>query len=189
MKGTQIILLILGFTAISSHAASFDCRQATSKIDVTICNSSEMSQLDEKLAKIFSEMKSNYPNYIAENFVLSQGEWTKFRNNSCNTAEISCISYHYEDRIKMLQGDWWGDISGIALNGDDPVIKITKDLAIFADSTGKSYRPYFVYPNTKVSILRQLMNQPFQLGSHPYNTYEHAFELEKEGSTRKVVSC
>lgn len=87
-------LSLLNFT----HAASFDCAKATTKIENLICSNAELSKLDEDLNSAYQ--KSLLRNDVKQNAITSQKQWLKNERNVCQSVE--CIKLAYETRIKEL---------------------------------------------------------------------------------------
>lgn len=80
----------------SANSASFDCSQASRKIEVIICSDSRISELDEMLGYIYTEALKRDVSVRA-----SQREWIKGRN-ACDD-DRSCIIDAYEKRIQEVQ--------------------------------------------------------------------------------------
>jgi uncharacterized protein len=78
-----------------SFAASFDCNQAKTPVEKTICNNEKISQLDEELAVIFKEAVKREAQTIKE----QQRNWIKVRN-SCKGE--NCVHEAYKNRISEL---------------------------------------------------------------------------------------
>uniref|UniRef100_UPI00387E9933 lysozyme inhibitor LprI family protein n=1 Tax=Psychrobacter sp. GW64-MNA-CIBAN-0177 TaxID=3140449 RepID=UPI00387E9933 len=64
-KLTSIILSTLGTALLFTHAhsASFDCEKAATWVEKTICESSELSNLDEAMANKYKQELANNSGY------------------------------------------------------------------------------------------------------------------------------
>lgn len=189
MKKCLVIVALLEMFFQNVSAASFDCNKASTNIEKAICQNSELNSLDEKLASLYKSIKSKYPTYIAENLTFHQKAWLKKRNTDCKDANIDCLGVAYKYWIGILEDTATADTSGLDFSSDDKVIKIVKGLAIFTDPKGNSYISWLLYPNTKVSLLKQLMSYPFSIGFAPYNTHEHPISFKQGEALKKVDSC
>lgn len=88
------LFLICGSLA---NAASFDCKKASTTIESIVCSKAELSSLDEKLGKLYSEIKSKNSEIQSE-----QKEWLVNVRGKCDTAV--CLSSVYNNRISQLEG-------------------------------------------------------------------------------------
>ncbi len=75
------ILKLFLFLAISgtSHAASFDCREAKTDIEKTICMDSKLSDYDEKVSKLYFKLYGSMPPTIQKDFKNDQRRWLNLR--------------------------------------------------------------------------------------------------------------
>lgn len=64
-KSALAIMSILGTALLSTaaHSASFDCSKAATWVEKTICESSEISKLDEAMAKKYKQNLANTSDY------------------------------------------------------------------------------------------------------------------------------
>lgn len=104
--------LLLGPT---SFAASFDCASAavTRAADKFICANPAISSLDEQLAKVFNQTKSQLSEPAAQSFVAGQKSWLAYWPRLCSVdgkgrqfdrAEgAQCLSEEYKRRIAELK--------------------------------------------------------------------------------------
>jgi len=96
-----IIVAVLGITGhpIVAHAASFDCKKASTPVEKRICANTQLSNLDSTLDSAYRlVLRSDYPN--KEEVRREQKAWLAERNR-CNTDE--CIQFAYEARITKLE--------------------------------------------------------------------------------------
>jgi uncharacterized protein len=84
--------------AVSAEAASFDCAKATTKVEHIICDTPEISKLDEELAERYKAALQDQTK--AEQIRQSQRQWMKERNNCSDAA---CAKSAYEKRLSALQ--------------------------------------------------------------------------------------
>jgi uncharacterized protein len=82
-----------------THAASFDCGKASTKIETLICGNEELSKLDESLKKAYQ--KSLERNDVRQQAIKSQRQWLKDVRNQCQSAE--CVENAYVTRIKEVE--------------------------------------------------------------------------------------
>jgi len=72
----------------AAHAASFDCNQASTAIEVTVCGVPALSQLDERLAALHPD-------------AAQQRQWVQTVRDQC--ADQECLQSAYEQRIQALE--------------------------------------------------------------------------------------
>lgn len=97
--------LFLSMSVLSS--ASFDCNKATSKIEKAICTNSELSTLDEKLAKRYIDIRNSISNKLQPSLKEEQIDWIKDRNKNCNLLEtkelVGYIKSSIEARLEYFE--------------------------------------------------------------------------------------
>ncbi len=60
MKFNQLIVVIgIILVYIPSEAASFDCTKAKTTLEKTICNDSRLDDADNRLGKVYSQLKKS----------------------------------------------------------------------------------------------------------------------------------
>ena len=89
---------------LTSQAASFDCKKASTEVEQAICADPELSKLDEQLSKIYKQALQKGPKAKMQ---AAQKEWLKERNTRCG-AYAACLQYQYYRRIAQLEGVHWG---------------------------------------------------------------------------------
>ena len=94
--------------------ASFNCSNAVTKIEKTICQDQNLSKLDTRLSNIYKKVLklskqnriSKYEaNSIYHLFKQTQRKWIKQRDKRCSkTPQIKeCLKSYYDSRIKKLE--------------------------------------------------------------------------------------
>ncbi len=95
----KLIIWSILFFSVSSFSASFDCSKAGTPIEIEICNSSELSFLDEALAQAY---RSQIASTSESSLVTSdQRRWIAETRNKCDDTE--CLAAVYKKRIIDLQ--------------------------------------------------------------------------------------
>lgn len=94
----SLFILFISLTAVESYGASFDCSKATYESEKTVCDTPNLSQLDERMAKLFFTVKSksNNPSEITKDQIT----WIKNTRYCINDAK--CLEKLYLDRIETL---------------------------------------------------------------------------------------
>lgn len=96
----KIILLIIFFLCSQVHvlAASFDCAKATRQLDIQICESPVLSELDTEMAMLYEKSRSTsaYPNEMRS----EQRQWLAKRDRCQDSV---CLRQEYEQRIRQLR--------------------------------------------------------------------------------------
>jgi uncharacterized protein len=93
----------------SLFAASFDCSNVNSEMEIRICNDNLISEKDAEMGLLYSNFFiSKYNLGITSDglsyIILSQRKWIKIRDNCLKSDNInSCISEEYSKRILELE--------------------------------------------------------------------------------------
>lgn len=83
--------------AVSTQAASFDCAKASTKVEHIICDTPEISKLDDELRTAYKAAVQDQSK--AESIRRAQKLWMKVRN-VCADAE--CVKRAYEPRLTLM---------------------------------------------------------------------------------------
>ncbi len=91
--------ILLSFTLIApSHAASFDCTKAKSWTEKTICDTRQLSNLDDLLGSSFKKaLATSNSKTTLKN---AQHDWLINERNSCT--DVECLKAAYTSRIAVL---------------------------------------------------------------------------------------
>lgn len=92
------VVVLLVFVAEPLQAASFDCAQASKKIEKTVCSSSELSSLDKELGDAYQSALAQSSN--ANQLKAGQRTWLREVRNQCQTT--ACLVDVYKQRIAAL---------------------------------------------------------------------------------------
>lgn len=96
-KGIGVFIGLL--LPLAAHAASFDCSKASSDVEKMICHNSELSSLDESLAKAYKSARAVLSEAEIVNLKSEQLAWLKSRN-ACT--DIACLKTSIASRIEKL---------------------------------------------------------------------------------------
>jgi len=100
----RIMALVLVGTSV--HAASFDCKKATTAVEKAICSNTELGKLDSKMAKGYKSLLDALPKAEATLLVEEQREWLEQRENAFNSCDRGkpedCLLYEYAVRVAVL---------------------------------------------------------------------------------------
>lgn len=91
--------LLLCFIAAAAHAASFDCKKASTEVEKMICADARLSKLDEELAVTYRDTAGKAAPTEKAALRKEQATWLKSRN-ACK--ENLCIEVMYRTRLAML---------------------------------------------------------------------------------------
>jgi len=98
MKRCPILILLGGLMlSLPSHAATFDCGKAQSKVEKMICADADLSRLDEELAAAYKTALQDKKR--DDSIRQTQMQWVTKRN-SC--ADAACVKRTYEARLQGL---------------------------------------------------------------------------------------
>ena len=99
MKRTPTIFMLAALLSLSvnSQAASFNCAKAKSYSEKEVCDSKQLSKLDEDLDKVFKKVLAATSDKAS--LKTEQADWLKERE-ACG--DKSCITDVYQSRIEEL---------------------------------------------------------------------------------------
>ncbi len=96
-------------TAALAHAASFDCKLAHTPREHTICNSSQLSALDSRLALAYTSLRSQLSPAASATVQSDQRDWLHWLDAVCplhgrgERANIKdCLTSEYNHRLSAL---------------------------------------------------------------------------------------
>ncbi|MBH0005304.1 lysozyme inhibitor LprI family protein [Psychrobacter sp. SWN149] len=96
---------ILGACLLSTYAnaASFDCNKAATWVEKTVCDSPELSKLDETMAKKYKSNLATSSNYedskvFKDRLIANQRTWLTFQRDTCKSEE--CLIREYKEYIE-----------------------------------------------------------------------------------------
>lgn len=96
-----LLLVASAATSAAANAASFPCDRATTPVEKMICGSSELSVLDETLARYYAGAREALGRGQAC-LVADQRSWLRGTRNACKDA--ACLSRTYLQRLAVLDG-------------------------------------------------------------------------------------
>ncbi|QIR13563.1 lysozyme inhibitor LprI family protein [Shewanella aestuarii] len=83
---------------------TFDCAKAQGEVEQLICQSDELSQLDQQLLPLYRQVLSLLDEQDAKVFKAKQRGWIKGRNDCWKANDKNqCIQYEYQIRLTELQ--------------------------------------------------------------------------------------
>ena len=88
--------LLLSFTV---HAASFDCAQASAKVEKIICGDAELSKLDEELSTTYKTCLQDATH--AKAIKESQRIWLREVRTGC--LDATCLKRAYKIQLSLLE--------------------------------------------------------------------------------------
>lgn len=100
-RGAAAALLALAASGVG--AASFDCTQASTRVEKLICADAELSRLDAKLGEAYARARRSTDD--AATLQAAQRAWLAQRNR-CDDSD--CLAERYRQRIAALGGDAGG---------------------------------------------------------------------------------
>jgi uncharacterized protein len=83
---------------LHSYAASFNCAKAKTWSEKTVCNTQQLSRLDELLAASFQKALDGTRDKAA--LKAEEGEWLTTERNAC--ADVDCLKEAYTSRLAVL---------------------------------------------------------------------------------------
>ena len=115
MKYPVLGLVLFAFSC-ATHAASFDCKKAQSKMEKAICDNPKISKLDEELAENYQVAKGKLSAEAQKVFVNGQRSWVKFLAASCFT-DFQAKPASKEDAAQCLETEYKARVAGFKSTG------------------------------------------------------------------------
>lgn len=122
-KSTLAVITTLSVCLLSTNAnsASFDCKEATTWVEKAICESTELSNLDEAMAKKHINNLTDADNdedreIYKDNAVIDQKLWLTFQRNTCK--DTKCLIREYKEYIADKTYTDWNDEIGSSVLPD-----------------------------------------------------------------------
>ena len=105
--GLFSLLVYVLFLTISSPiaAASFNCSKARTVIEKTICNNTQLNKADERLGKIYRQLRNSLSKWEFDIIRREQRQWIKQRNSNCSDGNVYCLQSMSELRIVELRAE------------------------------------------------------------------------------------
>lgn len=98
-KRLYAILTLWGVTGLA-HAAGFDCQQAQSRVEKTVCADPALSELDEHLARYYAGALRTLADGGAACLKADQARWLSAVRDACRDA--ACLRAVYLRRLSEL---------------------------------------------------------------------------------------
>jgi uncharacterized protein len=136
MQGVRLTALLVAVAWLAGQAAaqndrprpSFDCAAAELRVQMAICNSQDLSELDRDLARYLLALKTIMTDEAARALDAGQAAWERARNTQCNRVigEIDpdgpvyrCLMQMYRARLVQLaqQNDRLRGARGRSISG------------------------------------------------------------------------
>lgn len=128
----------------SMYAASFDCKKASTFIENTICNDTELSKLDDELAKAYKKVW----NSMSDKTELKKEQFDWLKNSRDKCMSLECLKTSYTNRVLYLTNYdskdsqvntevGSNDILGTYISGNASLV-VNKDLSFEYSSINES---------------------------------------------------
>lgn len=98
----RVVWIVLGWLIFlaTAQAASFDCAQASIKIERMICGNEELSALDSRMDKAYKDALGAYDYYAGLQVKSDQKKWLSKTRRAC--VDEGCLKRTYLSRIDEL---------------------------------------------------------------------------------------
>lgn len=128
-------------------SAGFNCLDATTALEKTICANEELGKLDELMSDYYSKLKSSLDTNQSEQLLNSQRNWLHGRQKKCQTLDNACLITYYKNRIFEFRKQYENieeyqtvnvqELQGWRNKCDFEGIKFPEDMLIFAGGAYK----------------------------------------------------
>lgn len=85
-------------TSANSTIPSFDCSKASSQVELTICKTPELAQLDEQATSLYLKWRDKSQDI--KSAINDQAAWRRTYRDTCEN--VACIQEAYSERVKEL---------------------------------------------------------------------------------------
>ena len=82
---------------------SFKCSKAKEDIEISICQSLVLRDIDGRLGEIYWDLRAHFPNPTSLRIKNEQLEWLKKRDAQCDAYDEKCLVAIYKERILELK--------------------------------------------------------------------------------------
>jgi uncharacterized protein len=140
------LLLFALLLAASACMFAIDCKHATARIDLAVCQSPNLTHLDSQLNDLYSALRPQIAGSAKPALLAQQRTWLARRNTACATANPACLTAQYNARIddltaltasaNALDGPMEGDLKDVT-----PIIVRGRWKAIAIDDPAASSAP------------------------------------------------
>ena len=86
---------------ISAKSPSYNCSQAKTDVEITVCNNPDLTSMDAEMAELYRSHKKGLPSDIAKKLIETQKSWLSTRK-LCR-ANVECLHARYQERIMSLK--------------------------------------------------------------------------------------
>ena len=97
-RDMMVFIIVFATFTVNVHAASFDCAEAGTDVEKTICANTELSELDTKMGETYTKALKLAPD--PQLLKQQQRDWLKVRNQ-CTM--VSCLKAIYQVQITGLR--------------------------------------------------------------------------------------
>ncbi len=102
-----VVFLLSILPVNGARPASFDCSKASLPLERMVCGDKSLSDLDDQLAKAWSEALGGVSDAGRSSLVAEQRQWLKGRATSCSLGDgasaSQCLASYYSRRIAALK--------------------------------------------------------------------------------------
>jgi uncharacterized protein len=102
-------LLSLALMAGTAHAASFDCKKASTPVEKAICDDKALGALDEQVAESYGRLIDGAPAADLPSLRDAQRGWLKQRNQCASSDLHACLAESMKRRAKALDAAVTGE--------------------------------------------------------------------------------
>ncbi len=98
-----LIMTVASADFVCLASPSFNCQAKLNDVERSICENSDLINLDNQLNEKYQTVKSSQNRTANKQLKYDQLTWLKKRNSSCSKPDnVACIKNMYKTRVKML---------------------------------------------------------------------------------------
>ena len=169
----------------SMYAASFNCKKASTFIEHTICNDTELSKLDEELASSYKKVW----NSLSDKTDLKKDKFDWLKNTRDKCMSLECLKTTYTDRVLYLTNyDSKDSQVNRAVNFNDILGVYTKDEASIKVNQDLSFE--YISVNELTANTCSIENEKFKVenGNLVWNSQEADCKIQVSKSNKNNIN-
>ena len=154
------------------YAASFNCSDATTVLEKSICSNKELGKLDKYMSDYYFKIQKTLDKKNSEEFLNSQRKWLNKREKQCDSLKVPCLTKLYKKRILELRKKYENlseytsintqELQGIRNNCKLEEIDFSDDMVVYAGGaySGKKIKYQIDQSGHQATQFEVIVNSP-----------------------------
>ena len=154
------------------YAASFNCSDATTVLEKSICSNNELGKLDKYMSDYYFKIQKTLDKKSSEEFLNLQRKWLNRREKQCDSLRVACLTKLYKKRIFELRKKYENlseytsintqELQGIRNNCKLEGIDFSDDMVVYAGGaySGKKIKYQIDQSGHQATQFEVIVNSP-----------------------------